>query len=329
MLKKIINWGPGKTVLLKLRMIFDIILHNWNTAPISGLVHYKEFYQVDEEDVKSTFAELDEKSISEALKFIIRQKNFYINEYNKDYFLYNHRKMFGPVRPYYKLHKIELKKYKSDFSFGGIESLVFHHGLKECPDSILQYMAGGTFVDAGGCLGDSALVFFKYYAPYKVITFEPLESNRHIYLDLMRKNEIHEDSYKLLPYGLGGKDDSYFCNISPGGINSVLSQAETGFLVEVKKLDDILTDKDADNIKLIKADIEGLGLEMLLGAEKTIRRNLPVLSLCIYHNQDEFFGIYNTLKKWDLGYKFMIRHVNPTTANELVLIAYPESLLVA
>ena len=324
MLRKIFRQGPVKTILLKLRMIFDIAFHNWNIAPLSGLVHYKEFYQVNEDEVKRVFADLDALSVEEAVKFIIRQKNFYINEYNKDYFLYNHRKMFGPVRPYYKQHKKELKKYKCDFSFGGIESLVFHHGLKECPLTVSEYMKGGVFIDAGGCLGDSSLVFFKYYSPGKVITFEPLASNRQIYVDLMKKNQIPENKYDLLPYGLGNTEQSYSCNISPSGVNSVLSQEKDGECVEVKKLDSILSAEDADNVRLIKADIEGMGLEMLLGAEKIIRKNRPVLSLCIYHNQDEFFGIYKTLKNWNLNYKVIIRHVNPTTANELTLIAWPD-----
>ena len=74
MLKNMLNWGPLKTCLLKLKMICDIILHNWNTSPISGLVHYKDFFQVEEDDVRSRFSELDTYSVEEAVTFIIRQK---------------------------------------------------------------------------------------------------------------------------------------------------------------------------------------------------------------------------------------------------------------
>ena len=58
----------------------------------------------------------------------------------------------------------------------------------------------------------------------------------------------------------------------------------------------------AKDLKLIKADVEGMGLDMLLGAESVIRQNRPVLLLSIYHSKDELLGIYDTLKKWDLDY---------------------------
>ena len=75
------------------------------------------------------------------------------------------------------------------------------------------------------------------------------------------------------------------------------------------------------------ADIEGMGLEMLLGAERVIRANRPVLCLCIYHNKDELFGIYQTLKDWNLDYHFMARMlVMPITFGELTLIAWPGEL---
>ena len=83
MLRKIFRQGPVKTILLKLQMVFDIMFHNWNTAPLSGLVHHKEFYQVNEDEVKSVFADLDALSVEEAVKFIVRQKYFYINKSHK------------------------------------------------------------------------------------------------------------------------------------------------------------------------------------------------------------------------------------------------------
>ena len=139
--------------------------------------------------------------------------------------------------------------------------------------------------------------------------------------------EVKEFNYEVLDQAIakyGNQEKSFICNLSASMNNSVLRETGTGEAVTVKKLDSTLSEEDAGNVRLIKADIEGMGLEMLMGAENIIRKNRPVLSLCIYHNQDEFFGIYETLKKWDLGYKFIIRHVNPTTANELTLIAWPE-----
>ena len=75
---------------------------------------------------------------------------------------------------------------------------------------------------------------------------------------------------------------------------------------------------------VLKADVEGMGLHFLKGAKNTILRDRPLLSLSIYHNEDEFVGIYQTLKEWDLNYHFEIRSFSPiTTHGEFSLFAYP------
>ena len=81
-------------------------------------------------------------------------------------------------------------------------------------------------------------------------------------------------------------------------------------------------------MKLIKADIEGMGLAMVRGAEEVIRKNRPVLSLSIYHNREELFGIYQTLREWKLDYHCMVRMLAwplPGFA-ELSLLAWPAEL---
>ncbi|MBO4303135.1 MAG: hypothetical protein J6A21_00975, partial [Lentisphaeria bacterium] len=67
----------------------------------------------------------------------------------------------------------------------------------------------------------------------------------------------------------------------------------------------------------------GMGLKMLLGAEKVIRKHRPVLALSIYHNPEEFFGMYSTLKQWNLNYGFRIVSLEPVTHGEITLIGIP------
>ena len=95
--------------------------------------------------------------------------------------------------------------------------------------------------------------------------------------------------------------------------------------MDIVTLDKFCGDRNISNIKLIKADVEGMGLDMLLGAKNTIRSNRPVLSLSIYHNKEELFGIYQTLKTWNLDYHFIVKNLLHNIA-ELTLIAWPEEL---
>ncbi|MBP5183349.1 MAG: hypothetical protein J6331_10030, partial [Lentisphaeria bacterium] len=62
---------------------------------------------------------------------------------------------------------------------------------------------------------------------------------------------------------------------------------------------------------------------MLLGAEKVIRKHRPVLALSIYHNPEEFFGMYSALRQWDLDYKFRIVSLEPVTHGEITLLGVP------
>ena len=67
-----------------------------------------------------------------------------------------------------------------------------------------------------------------------------------------------------------------------------------------------------------------MGLKFLRGAEATIRRDRPLLSLSIYHNEEEFTGIYRTLREWDLGYHCELRRFSPYIMHgEYSLFAYP------
>ena len=60
---------------------------------------------------------------------------------------------------------------------------------------------------------------------------------------------------------------------------------------------------------------------MLQGAEKIIRRDLPKMAICIYHNASDMYRILLWLAALDLGYKFSIRHHTPMNS-DTVLYAY-------
>ena len=68
-----------------------------------------------------------------------------------------------------------------------------------------------------------------------------------------------------------------------------------------------------------------MGLKFLKGAEATVRRDRPLLSLSIYHNEEEFSGIFRLIKEWNIGYHCEIRQFSPFVMHgEYSLFAYPE-----
>jgi FkbM family methyltransferase len=70
---------------------------------------------------------------------------------------------------------------------------------------------------------------------------------------------------------------------------TLISRAsETGSLVEVLAIDDIFADVP---LTLIKMDIEGAEYEALIGGAKVIRRDRPILAICVYHTQSDIWRI--------------------------------------
>ena len=202
------------------------------------------------------------------------------------------------------------------------ESLVYHNGLTMVPESVKEYIRNKDFIDAGAYNGDSSIVFLQY-SPRKIYAFEPSAVNAEKYRRTMKKNRVPEEKFDLLEKGLSDVSDTIHV-FDSGRIDfSCLESSSSGEQIELIPLDSFCGNRS--DIGLIKADLEGMGLKMLRGAVKTIRRSRPLLLLSIYHNPEELFGIYRTLREMDLHYTFRIRSLKVPYA-EITLIAYPEEL---
>ena len=99
------------------------------------------------------------------------------------------------------------------------------------------------------------------------------------------------------------------------------SESTAGEQCEIVTVDSYCAQTGPGRIGLIKADLEGMGLKMVRGAMETIRKDHPVLLLAIYHNRDEFMGIYETLKEALPGYSFRVEALSGLS--EVTLIGWP------
>ena len=257
-----------------------------------------------ESEIEELFPDLDEESLGVAKRFIARQYKAQPNS------LLVHPKYF-----YTEAEHAEYRKLQKDFNAAvrrfrlphhrvGPESLYYHHGLRFAPDFIKKHIAGKLFGDVGGWLGDSALVFAEY-DPEKILIFEPDEELIGQLFKTLDRRHLAKEKYDIHPVGL-----------------SDVSCVSNG--MQCRTLDEISADCTTA-FGVLKADIEGMGAAFVRGARKTIERDRPLLSLAIYHNEEEFTGIYQMLKSWDLGYHIEIKSLNPFAAHgEVTLFAYPE-----
>ena len=136
-----------------------------------------------------------------------------------------------------------------------------------------------TIIDIGANRGQFALIARDFFPKAKIVSFEPLEEaaktfHRIFSVDPMtllyenalgpiHKNmEIHiskqDDSSSLLP--ISGLQDDIF----PG-----TEEKETR-IVEVKTLDEVLSDESIEQPALLKLDVQGFEIDVLKGCESLL-----------------------------------------------------------
>ena len=214
----------------------------------------------------------------------------------------------------------QLADYKLPVNFFLSEIFFDRMGLKNIDPALIS---DKDIIDAGACLGDSALILSEY-TNKNVYAFEPLLSNYNLLLKTIELN----NRKNIIPVnlGLGDKESRAYMTYYPENIGAAgVSQETTANEASIVTLDDYVEKHDI-NVGLIKADIEGFEQNMLKGARKTIEKFKPVLLICIYHNPDDFFNIKPLIESWNLGYKF--KYIPATYMNsfiaESMLLAYVE-----
>ena len=157
----------------------------------------------------------------------------------------------------------------------------------------------------------------------RVIAFEPDMKN---YIRLCQYLEGHKkdyDSMMALPLAVG-KDHQTLRFMESAFSNAAVS-CEGNSSIPSVALDSAFFGASPDFIKL---DIEGSEYSALKGMQNILRKNRPLLAVCIYHCPDDFWKIPLFLNDLLEGYSFHIRcygeHLFDT-----VLYAVPESIFPA
>ena len=178
-------------------------------------------------------------------------------------------------------------------------------------------------IDAGGYVGDTALLFSSY-TDKDIHVFEASPSNMDIIRETIRLN--HLDNIVPVSKALGEKSGT--ARFSLGERNSCNSLVERpGYNypdhieVPVVTLDDYVRENDLE-VGLIKVDIEGGEQLLLRGAVETIRTQHPILLISIYHSANDFFEIKPMIEKMCDKYTFrIVKPANPAIALETILLA--------
>ena len=313
----------------KLLVCLNVLVHDWRLVPPSFSTWKSAYANSHQTKAQQLFGELDETSRRTALDFI--KKEFLLPEEGDDirFFFFNWHRFFpGKASRKHKILKSQLESLMSELNIPVCDasSLIYHHGLAMLPDSVLKHLANKEFIDAGACWGESTWAMLKY-APRKVYAFEPSQNNRQRFLETMHRSSISDKDYQLVPFGLD--DHNGIVHFNDSGTPSNELGGEGDEECKLVTLDDFSKEHNL-NIGFIKADLEGMGLNMVKGARNVIIEQRPMLTIAIYHSPEEFFGVYETLHSFVTDYAFFIRALClPMEMAEIALIAIPKEWLPA
>ena len=203
------------------------------------------------------------------------------------------------------------------------DSSVFYSKYAIDELTTLDSVRNKDIIDAGGYVGDTALLFSSY-TDKSIHVFEASPSNMDIIRETIRLN--HLDNIVPVSKALGEKSGT--ATFSLGERNSCNSLVERpGYNypdhieVPVVTLDDYVRENNIE-VGLIKVDIEGGEQLLLKGAVETIRTQHPILLISIYHSANDFFEIKPMIEKMCGKYTFrIVKPANPAIALETILLA--------
>lgn len=183
---------------------------------------------------------------------------------------------------------------------------------------LVHVQNGEVFVDCGAYSGDTIKYFIKNakkngVSLYKVVALEPDKTSRKWLESGFGSNK------QVVIVDKGCSDHSAVLYFKTSGSASRIVQdaAEATSQIVVERIDDIPACRNATWIKM---DIEGAEFAALQGAEETIRRNHPKLTICLYHSDEDMLRIPEYIHELVPEYRLYVRQYR-SNGTETVLYA--------
>ena len=159
------------------------------------------------------------------------------------------------------------------------------------PDDLFDLLPDERFVDCGAYDGITIKHFLKRQKEFKgkIVAYEPDFTNYNLlkkYITNLDENTRNNVIY--LPYAVGAKSEKVHFNAT-GTMGSTISN-EGKTEVTCVTLDENLGDIHTMPT-YIKMDIEGSELDALAGARNIIQKEMPILTICLYHRYDDLWRI--------------------------------------
>ena len=158
--------------------------------------------------------------------------------------------------------------------------------LKQLPEHF-------TLLDIGANTGYYGIMSAFLFPTSQTHSFEPIKEHCELiqqstYLNRLSNVTVNE-------YALGeiaAKKDIYTAGSGTTLVENFTENVRNKITIEIKKLDDVVKEKQIQNILFIKIDVEGFEYEVLKGAREIFSTGKPILFMEICHTKDGSYGLY-------------------------------------
>ena len=252
------------------------------------------------------------KILKEELQLIKEGKSFRDKLILTIYFIKMPIRLFQRFLSYKTNHslisEIKIKNKEGTFFCGGsifgawTASSFYENNLKRYFE-----LSEGTFIDVGSNIGKHSIVSgIKLKSKGQVLAIEPEKKN----FEILKKNIKINNLTNIIPINKGCFSKKatlkFYLDSSGTGGHSLVKETpveKKGFIkIEVDTLDNIIKENKIKDVKLIKIDVEGAEAEVLMGAEKTLKKYHPKLIFEAWDNE-HFEKIKKVLDKHNYQFK--------------------------
>jgi FkbM family methyltransferase len=187
------------------------------------------------------------------------------------------------------------------------------------PDDLVRPLDHEVFIDCGAFTGDTVEAFIAARKGRfeRIVAIEPDALNcRALQSRIDAWSGSVQGPIRVEPVAVGSHRGTLQFETTGTAGSSVGSGSGS---VEVAPLDEILADGRPTYIKF---DVEGAEHDALVGASGTIRANMPVLAVCLYHKPDDLWDLPLLIRSLRPDYRMHLRRYSDERW-ETVLYAVP------
>ena len=318
--KSIILYGMGNGADKIIKVFEEKKIPIYGVMASDDFVRYQDFHGFTVKKLSDFEKELDEFiiclcfgsdlndvidhiiDVSKKHTLLIPNVSLFGNEIVNDDFLKKNEKKINDAYALLEDEKSKSVYIKSiEFLYTGeLDLLNDIESPKDEGYSLLNLSNDEKYLDLGAYTGDTVDEFINHTGSYTYISaVEPNIKN----FKKLKENIKEIENCEALNIGISDKAGFSYITKGSGKMATLKINNEKTEMIETKTLDDLFSKKE---YTYIKADIEGMEMEMLSSADKALSSK-PKLCISAYHKPSDMWNLILKIHKINKEYKFFLR----------------------